>query len=386
VGFVRVTSDGGGDGEARDGQAASPATRRRSAVDPPSGRLRRSRYVRAASALHPPPARSARDRSSRGDAVRRRDSGTWPASCCAPASSPTSAPVHRQPRTNVAPRSPTGARGYRGVVTTSALRHRHGLFEHSHPYSGPHRHVRLAFQRSAPVVSRHDHDHAHGYGHGHSHGFVERSIVRSREGVKAVAISLGILGLTAFAQLAIFTLTSSVALLADLVHNFGDALTGIPLGIAFYVRSFRVEKVAGLAVVLAIFISACFALYETMQRFIHPEELTHLWVLAAAGVVGFVGNELAARVRLRAGRRLASPALVADGNHARTDGFVSLGVVVSAALVAIGLPRADPFVGLLITIAIFKITRDSWRLVSTTEPGETAEHDHHHHDHHDCEE
>jgi divalent metal cation (Fe/Co/Zn/Cd) transporter len=258
-----------------------------------------------------------------------------------------------------------------------ALRHRHGLVEHSHPHSGPHRHLRSGLRRSLPVEKRRDSGHSHGREHGHSHGLVDRSIVRSREGVKAVALSLGILGLAAGAQLAIFFLSSSVALFADLVHNFGDALTAIPLGIAFALRSFRAEKIAGLAVVLAIFVSACVALYETIQRFIHPEDLTHLWVLAAAGVIGFAGNELAAQVRLRAGRRLSSPALVADGNHARTDGFVSLGVVASAALVAVGLPRADPVVGLAITAVIFKITWDSWRLISTTEPGEI---DDHHHD------
>ena len=215
-----------------------------------------------------------------------------------------------------------------------------------------------------------DHDHAHEHDHDHAHGLVDRSIVRSRAGVKAVTISLCILGLTALAQLAIFVLTGSVALFADLVHNVGDALTAVPLAIAFFLRSFRAEKIAGLAVVLAIFVSACVALYETIRRFIDPEELTHLWVLAAAGVIGFVGNELAAQVRLRAGRRLSSPALVADGNHARTDGFVSLGVVASAALVALGFPLGDPIVGLLITLVIFKITWDSWHLISTTDPGE----------------
>ena len=225
----------------------------------------------------------------------------------------------------------------------------------------------------------HERGDAHGgpdHEHRHSHALVDRSIVRSREGVKAVAWSLTILGSTALAQLAIFALTSSVALLADLVHNFGDALTAVPLGIAFYLRSFRAERLAGLAVVIAIFVSACVALYETIQRFVHPEELTRLWVLAAAGIVGFAGNELAAQIRLRAGRRLASPALVADGKHARTDGFVSLGVVASAALVSLGLPRADPLVGLIITLVIFKITWDSWRLVSTTEPGEAPDPDH----------
>jgi len=192
--------------------------------------------------------------------------------------------------------------------------------------------------------------------------------------VKAVSLSLGILAVTALAQLAIFVLTTSVALFADLVHNFGDALTAIPLGIAFILRSFRVEKFAGLAVVLVIFVSACVALYETIQRFINPEDLTHLWVLAVAGIVGFAGNELAARVRLHAGRRLSSPALVADGNHARTDGFVSLGVVASAILVALGFPLGDPVVGLIITLVIFKITWDSWRLISTTDPGEMVDH------------
>jgi Co/Zn/Cd efflux system component len=126
-----------------------------------------------------------------------------------------------------------------------------------------------------------DHDNGHGHGgtgrHGHSHGLVDRSIVRSREGVKAVSVSLAVLAIAAGIQLAIFTLSGSVALLADLIHNFGDALTAIPLGIAFFLRSVRGEKAAGLAVVLAIFISAFVALYETILRFIHPQHLTHLW-------------------------------------------------------------------------------------------------------------
>ena len=130
-------------------------------------------------------------------------------------------------------------------------------------------------------------------------------------------MSLAILAVAAAAQLAIFALSRSVALLADLIHNFGDALTAIPLGIAFFLRSVRGERLAGLAVVLAIFVSACVALYVTIMRFIHPQHLTHLWVLAAAGLIGFAGNELAARVRLSAGRRLASAAMTADGKHAR---------------------------------------------------------------------
>ena len=228
----------------------------------------------------------------------------------------------------------------------------------------------------AEHTQEHEHDHgrAHGQGaHGHSHGLVDPSIVRSRAGVKAVAISLAVLVTAALVQVAIFVLSNSVALLADLIHNFGDASTAIPLGIAFYIRSFRAEKIAGLFVVATIFVSACVALYETIQRFINPEQLTYLWALAAAGVIGFLGNEIAAYIRYRAGKRLSSPALIADGNHARVDGFVSLGVVVSAALVALGYPRADPIVGLAITLVILKITWDSWRTVSTTEPGELVE-------------
>jgi cation diffusion facilitator family transporter len=213
-----------------------------------------------------------------------------------------------------------------------------------------------------------------GEGHGHSHGLVDRSILRSRAGLKAVATSLAVLGAAAIAQLLIFVATGSVALLADLIHNFGDALTAVPLGIAFLLRSLRGEKIAGLCVVLAIFVSACVALYETILRFVHPHTLTHLWVLAAAGAIGFVANEIAAQVRLRAGRRLASPALVADGNHARIDGFVSLGVVASAIVVGLGFERGDPIVGLVITLVILKITWDSWRVVSTTDPGEMHAH------------
>jgi cation diffusion facilitator family transporter len=181
--------------------------------------------------------------------------------------------------------------------------------------------------------------------------------------VRVVSVSLAVLLAAAGVQAAIFALSGSVALLADLIHNFGDALTAVPLGIAFFLRSARGEKLGGLGVVLAIFVSACVALYETIQRLIHPQHLHHLWVLAAAGAVGFVGNEIAARVRLRGGRTLDSPALLADGNHARVDAFVSLGVIGSAAVVALGAPIGDPIIGLLITVVILKITWDSWRTI-----------------------
>jgi cation diffusion facilitator family transporter len=204
-----------------------------------------------------------------------------------------------------------------------------------------------------------DGDHA-----GHSHGLVDRSLLRSRAGIRAVALSLAVLGVTAAVQVLIFILSHSVALLADLIHNAGDALTAIPLGIAFFLRSTRGERWAGFAVVLAIAVSAAVAFYETILRFIDPRPLTHLGILAAAGIVGFVGNEIAAQVRLHAGKRLNSPALIADGNHARIDGFVSLGVVASALAVGIGWRVADPLVGLAITIVILKITWDSWKTVT----------------------
>jgi cation diffusion facilitator family transporter len=213
------------------------------------------------------------------------------------------------------------------------------------------------------VGHSHPHDHGHAHGHGHSHGLVDPSIIRSRAGLRAVAWSLGILGLTAAAQAVLFVVTDSVALLADLIHNVGDALTAVPLGIAFFLRSVRGEKLAGYAVVLAIFVSACVALWQSVERLLQPEDLSYLWVVAGAGALGFVGNELAAQVRLRAGRRLSSPALVADGNHARVDGFVSLGVVASAIVVALGFQLGDPLIGLAITLLILKITWDSWQTV-----------------------
>jgi len=204
----------------------------------------------------------------------------------------------------------------------------------------------------------------------HAHGLVDRSILRSRAGIRAVSLSLAILTLTGMAQAFIYTRTLSVALLADLIHNFGDALTAIPLGIAFFLRSLHGERLAGLAVVLAIFISALVALGQTIERFAHPRSLSQLWLLAAAGVIGFIGNEIAAQVRLRAGHRLQSPALIADGKHARIDGLVSLGVLASATVVAIGLKLADPIIGLIITLVILHITRESWQTISTTDPGE----------------
>jgi cation diffusion facilitator family transporter len=219
----------------------------------------------------------------------------------------------------------------------------------------------------------HSHDHGHSHSHGgehwHSHGLVDGSIKRSRAGLRAVLASLLILGVTAALQLVVFVLSGSIALLADLIHNFGDALTAVPLGAAFLMRSFRAEKYAGYFVVATIFVSACVAFGESIDRLFHPAHLTHLWALAGAGVLGFLGNEAAAWVRLRAGRRLQSPALVADGCHARTDGIVSLAVVAGAILVALGLQIADPLIGMFVTAVILRITWQSF-LTVRHDPGD----------------
>lgn len=204
------------------------------------------------------------------------------------------------------------------------------------------------------------HSHSHGT---HSHGLIDPQIKRSRAGLRAVLLSLVILGLTALAQVAIFTTTGSIALLADLIHNFGDAATAIPLGAAFLMRSERAEVYAGYFVVFAIFVSACVAGYEAIVRLLNPEEVSHLGALVAAGLLGWFGNWLAARVRIAAGRTLDSPALIADGYHAQADAYVSLAVVASALAVALGLTIADPLIGLAISALIMRITWQSWKTV-----------------------
>jgi cation diffusion facilitator family transporter len=219
-------------------------------------------------------------------------------------------------------------------------------------------------------MSAHSHE-----GHGHSHGLIDPSIKRSRDGLRAVGLSLLVLGATAIAQTLIYLASGSVALLADLIHNFGDAATAIPLAIAFALRSARAERNAGLFVVFAIFFSACVAGYEAIDRLINPQTPDHLVALAVAGVLGFAGNWIAAIIRSRAGSRLRSPALVADGAHARADAYVSLAVVASALAVAAGLDVADPLIGLGITLVILRITWDSW---FTIRGGDAHDHDHPH--------
>jgi cation diffusion facilitator family transporter len=193
-----------------------------------------------------------------------------------------------------------------------------------------------------------------------------------REGMRCLKISFAGLIVTALIQTAIVVYTNSVALLGDTLHNYADALTAIPLGIAFIVgrrvatRAYtygfgRAEDLAGIVVVVLIAASSAYAGYEAIMRFVHPADVRHLGVLIVAGVVGFLGNEIVAHYRIRTGRRIGSAALVADGLHARTDGFTSLAVVLSAVGAWLGFPRADPIVGLLITVAILFVLRDAAR-------------------------
>ncbi|HEU4423975.1 MAG TPA: cation diffusion facilitator family transporter [Pilimelia sp.] len=196
----------------------------------------------------------------------------------------------------------------------------------------------------------------------------------SREGMRALWISLAVLGVTAAAQAVIYAFSGSVALLGDTLHNIADALTAVPLGVAFmlgrraatrrYTYGFgRAEDLAGILIVFVIAASAGAAGYEAVRRLLNPVEVTHLPYVAAAGLIGFAGNELVARYRIRVGRRIGSAALVADGLHARTDGFTSLAVLLSAGGLAVGWRWADPVVGLLITLAILVVLKDAAREV-----------------------
>ena len=219
-------------------------------------------------------------------------------------------------------------------------------------------------------------EHGHGGKHGHTHGVIDPTIATTTEGIWAIKWSFVILAITAALQLAVVFATGSVALLADTIHNIGDSVTAIPLWIAFRLARRkpsaqftyglgRVEDLAGVSIVAIILFSALVALYQAINRLIHPQEIHLLWAVAIAGVVGFIGNEAVAVFRLRIGRKIESAALIADGYHARTDGLTSLAVVLGAAGVWLGYPLADPIVGLLITLAIFGIVWQSTKAVFT---------------------
>lgn len=250
----------------------------------------------------------------------------------------------------------------------------------------------------------HDH-HEHGHDHretflarvrhevseflgGHSHDAADQiddALEADSAGRRALFISLGGLGVTAIIQAIIFLQSGSVALLGDTLHNVADALTAVPLLIAFtlarrpptsrYTYGYgRAEDLGGVFVIAMITLSSALAAYEAIERLIHPRTVSHLWLVALAAVVGFVGNEIVARYRIRVGRQIGSAALVADGLHARTDGFTSLAVLLGAGGVALGWRQADPIVGLVITIAILGVLRSAVRqvgarLMDAVDPG-----------------
>lgn len=230
--------------------------------------------------------------------------------------------------------------------------------DHDHEHHGSdHEHGRGLWHRVKDFVVPHSHDAA---------DQVDSAMEGSREGIRALWVSLAVLGVTAAAQAVIVVLSGSVALLGDTLHNVADALTAVPLGVAFllgrrlptrrYTYGFgRAEDIAGIVIVAFIAASAGFAGYEAFTRLLNPADVSHLLAVAGAGLVGFIGNELVAVYRIRVGRRIGSAALVADGLHARTDGFTSLGVLLSAGGLALGWRWADPVVGLAITLAILVV-------------------------------
>ncbi|MGG2459493.1 cation diffusion facilitator family transporter [Streptomyces sp. RGM 3693] len=244
---------------------------------------------------------------------------------------------------------------------------------HSHPHGHEHPHPTAA-GRSPAARLRHRLAHAVTP---HSHEVrdkVDPALEGSREGMRTLWLSLAVLALTTVVQAAVFALSGSVALLGDALHNAADALTAVPLGIAFilgrraanrrYTYGYgRAEDLAGVVIVLTIAASSVPALYAAVDRLVHPRDVAHLWAVAAAALVGFLGNECVARYRIRTGRRIGSAALVADGLHARTDGFTSLAVLLGAGGAALGWRAADPVVGLLITAAILLVLKDAAREV-----------------------
>ena len=210
--------------------------------------------------------------------------------------------------------------------------------------------------------------------HGHSHGAVDGEILASGRGIRATKISLAVLLVTAVVQLVIVGFTGSVALLADTIHNFGDAATALPLWAAFTLsrklptKRFnygygRAEDLAGLLIVLSILATGIFAAYESINRLGNPPEIDYLWIVAMAAVIGFAGNEGVALYRMKVGKEIGSAALIADGHHARVDGLTSLAVLFGALGVWLGYPLADPIVGLVISVAILRIVVETAKSV-----------------------
>ncbi|MCQ1536566.1 cation transporter [Methanosarcina sp. KYL-1] len=248
--------------------------------------------------------------------------------------------------------------------------HKKGLF-HFHSHAHSHRQFHDPSHESS-----HESSHENSRGHTHTHGSVDPSILATEKGIWAVKWSFIGLMVTAVMQIFIVYISGSVALLADTIHNFGDASTAIPLAIAFSLarrkpsKSFsygygRVEDLAGVIIVFLILFSAAVAGYESVTRFFNPQPIGHLGAVAVAAIIGCIGNEVVAQFRMKVGKEIGSAALIADGYHARVDGFTSLAVLIGAVGVWLGYPIIDSLIGMLITIAILKIVLDSSRLVFT---------------------
>ncbi|HEV7217124.1 MAG TPA: cation diffusion facilitator family transporter, partial [Chloroflexota bacterium] len=289
--------------------------------------------------------------------------------------------THTHEHASSAPEGAHGTDGEHPPAPTGAPRH-------DHTGSGAHGHEHGPAGGSSAHGDNHAHEHGSGllgqlreavpFLHGHSHGEsqVDAALEGSERGLWALKVSLLGLGVTALVQLIVVLISGSVGLLADTIHNFGDALTAVPLGVAFvlgrrpptrrYTYGYgKAEDIAGVLIIALILLSALIAAYETVRKLIHPQPLHYLgWVMAAA-LVGFLGNEAVAQFRIRVGAQIGSAALVADGQHARVDGFTSLAVLIGALGVWAGFPLADPIVGLLITVTILFIVKDTvvviWR-------------------------
>ena len=268
--------------------------------------------------------------------------------------------------------------------------HKHKHRDHSHNHGHDHDH-------------EHDHDHHHGggivgtiaaalhlpgFGHDHDHGYTsmaQDNAVRDNElGIRTVKLALLVLGITTVLQIVIYVASGSVALLADTVHNLGDALNSVPLWIAFvlarraanqrYTYGYgRAEDIAGLLIVVSIGFSAAYILWESFQKLINPQPLDNLGWVAAAALIGFVGNEIVAMMQLRVGRQIGSVAMVADGQHARIDGLTSLAVLIAVVGAWLGFPIVDPIIGIVIGIAIVGITWSAikavwYRLMDAVDP------------------
>lgn len=256
--------------------------------------------------------------------------------------------------------------------------------QHDHSHENEHEHggslLALVRHALAELIGGHSHDAA---------DQIDDALEADSAGRRALFISLAGLGLTAAIQAVVVVLSGSVALLGDTLHNVADALTAVPLLVAFtlarrapttrYTYGYgRAEDLGGLFVIAMITLSSALAAYEAIDRLIHPRAVTHLWFVAAAALIGFIGNEIVARYRIRIGRQIGSAALVADGLHARTDGFTSLAVLFGAAGVALGWREADPIIGLVITIAILGVLRSAVRqvgarLMDAVDPGLVAQ-------------